>query len=37
MEDAEREVARRQPQVTVYALLILAGFLVLDAISVLLG
>jgi hypothetical protein len=37
MEDAEREVARRQPQVTVYALLILAGFLALDAISVLLG
>ena len=31
MERAEGEVARRQPQVTVYALLILAALLVLDA------
>jgi len=36
MEDAQGEVGRRQPQVTVYALLILAALLVLDAVSVLL-
>ena len=36
MEGAQGEVARRQPQVTVYALLILAALLVLDAVSVLL-
>ena len=36
MEGAQGEVARRQPQVTVYALLILAALLVLDAASVLL-
>ena len=36
MEGAEGEVGRRQPQVTVYALLILAALLVLDAVSVLL-
>jgi Sap, sulfolipid-1-addressing protein len=36
MEGAEGEVGRRQPQVTVYALLILAGLLVLDAGSFLL-
>ncbi len=36
MEGAEGEVGRRQPQVTVYALLILAALLVLDAASVLL-
>ena len=32
MEDAQGEVGRRQPQVTVYALLILAALLVLDAV-----
>ena len=36
MEGAQGEVGRRQPQVTVYALLILAGLLILDAGSVLL-
>jgi hypothetical protein len=36
MEGAQGEVGRRQPQVTVYALLILAGLLVLDAGSFLL-
>ena len=36
MESAQDEVARRQPQVTVYALLVLAAFLVLDAVGVLL-
>jgi Na+/melibiose symporter-like transporter len=36
MEGAQGEVGRRQPQVTVYALLILAVVLVLDAVSVLL-
>ena len=36
LEDAEEEVERRQPQVTVYALLTLAAFLVIDAVSVLL-
>ena len=37
MESAQGEVARRQPEVTVYALLLLAGLLVLDAIGVLLS
>ena len=37
MEGAEGEVARRQPQVTVCALLLLAALLVLDAVSVLLS
>jgi Sap, sulfolipid-1-addressing protein len=36
MEGAQGEVGRRQPQVTVYALAILAALLVLDAVSVLL-
>ena len=36
MEGAQGEVGRRQPQVTVYALLMLAGLLILDAGSVLL-
>ena len=36
MESAEGEVSRRQPQVTVYALVLLAALLVLDAVSVLL-
>lgn len=36
MEGAQGEVGRRQPQVTVYALLTLAALLVLDAVSVLL-
>jgi hypothetical protein len=36
MESAQGEVGRRQPQVTVYALLILAGLLLLDAGSFLL-
>jgi hypothetical protein len=36
MEAAQSEVGRRQPQVTVYALLILAALLILDAVSVLL-
>ena len=36
MEGAQGEVARRQPQVTVYALLILAALLILDAVGVLL-
>ncbi len=36
MEGAQDEVARRQPQVTVYALLLLAALLVLDAAGVLL-
>jgi hypothetical protein len=36
MAAAQGEVGRRQPQVTVYALLILAALLVLDAVSVLL-
>ena len=36
MEDAQSEIGRRQPQVTVYALLILAALLILDAASVLL-
>ena len=36
MEGAQGEVGRRQPQVTVYALLILGALLVLDAVSVLL-
>jgi hypothetical protein len=34
MEAAQGDVARRQPQVTVYALLILAALLVVDAVSV---
>ena len=36
MKDGEGEVARRQPQVTVYALLVLAGLLVVDALGILL-
>jgi len=36
MEDAQDDIGRRQPQVTVYALLILAALLVIDAMSVLL-
>ena len=36
MEEAQGEVVRRQPQVTVYALLVLAAFLVIDAVGVLL-
>ena len=36
MEGAQGEVGRRQPQVTFYALLVLAALLVLDAASVLL-
>ena len=36
MEDAQGDIARRQPQVTFYALLVLAVLLVLDAVSVLL-
>ena len=36
MEGAQGDIGRRQPQVTVYALLILAALLVLDAASVLL-
>lgn len=36
MEGAQDEVERRQPQVTVYALLALAAFLATDAVSVLL-
>jgi len=36
MEDAQGEVGRRQPQFTVYALLLLAALLVVDAASVLL-
>jgi hypothetical protein len=36
MEGAQAEVGRRQPQVTVYAFLILAALLVLDAVSALL-
>ena len=36
MEDAQDDIGRRQPQVTVYALLTLAALLVLDAVSVLL-
>ncbi len=36
MEGAQGEVARRQPKVGFYALLILAALLVLDAASVLL-
>ena len=36
MQDAQGEVVRRQPQVTVYALLVLAALLVIDAIGVLL-
>ena len=36
MEDAQDDIGRRQPQVTVYALLILASLLVLDAAGVLL-
>jgi hypothetical protein len=37
MERAQGEVARRQPEVAVWALLFLAGLLVLDAIGVLLS
>ena len=36
MEGAQEEVARRQPQVTVYGLLILAALFVVDAASILL-
>jgi Sap, sulfolipid-1-addressing protein len=36
MQEGQDEVVRRQPQVTVYALLILAGLLVIDAVGVLL-
>ena len=36
MEGGEGQVARRQPQITVYALLVLATLLVVDALSVLL-
>ena len=36
MEGAQGEVGRRQPQVTFYALLVLAALLVLDAVSILL-
>jgi len=36
MEDAQDDIGRRQPQVTVYALVILASLLVLDAAGVLL-
>ncbi len=36
MKGAEDGVARRQPQITVYALLILAGLLVVDAVSIVL-
>lgn len=37
MEGAQREVAHRQPEVTVYALLLLAALLAVDAIGVLLS
>ena len=37
MAGARGEVARRQPQITVYALLVLAALLVLDALDLLLG
>ncbi len=37
MEGAQDEVARRQPQVTVYALLLLAALLIFDAAGVLLS
>jgi len=36
MQEGQGEVVRRQPQVTVYALLVLAALLVIDAIGVLL-
>ena len=36
MEGAEGEVARRQPHITVYGLLVLAALLILDALDVLL-
>jgi hypothetical protein len=36
MRGAEGEIARRQPQVTVYALLVLAALLVIDALGILL-
>jgi hypothetical protein len=36
MEGAQGKVGRRQPQVTFYALLILAALILLDAVSVLL-
>ena len=36
MKRGQQEAARRQPRVTVYALLVLAGFLVVDAIGTLL-
>jgi hypothetical protein len=36
MEGAQGKVGRRQPQVTFYALLILAALVLLDAVSVLL-
>jgi Sap, sulfolipid-1-addressing protein len=36
MEGAQGEVGRRQPRVTVYALLVLAALLIIDAIAVLL-
>jgi hypothetical protein len=37
LEGARDEVDRRQPQVTFYVLLILAAFLVLDAVGALLS
>jgi hypothetical protein len=37
MEGAQSEIGRRQPQVTVYALLTLAALLILDAASVMLS
>ena len=36
MTRAQREVARRQPEVKIYAFLVLAGVLILDAISLIL-
>ena len=36
MEDAQGEVGRRQPQVTVYGLLLLSALLIFDAAGVLL-
>ena len=37
MKGAEDGVARRQPQITVYALFILAGLLIVDAVSIVLA
>ena len=36
MKSAQREVARRQPKVTVYALLVLAAMFAIDAVGVVL-